>query len=152
MLFLTVMKCDTSQSQSSIVDPPKAWRRAHPRWLQVTVLLVVFTAGGLVGAMFGIKSVHLRMEYYRQNADALPNAIVPRLKFILELTDQQAEHIREIINDRHPRIIEYREQGSAAMHAEFDAMEREIAEILDEQQAEKWSMFAERVRLRFLPP
>ena len=136
----------------TIAEPPKTWRRAHPRWLQITVLLVVFCAGGAVGAMLGIKSVHSRMEYYRENADALPTVIASRLQFILELTDEQSEQIREIMKRRHPRIIKQREQGSEGMHAEFDAMELEIAEVLDEEQAEKWSLFANRVRMRFLPP
>ena len=136
----------------SIAKSSQKWRRAHPRWLQLAVLLLVFCAGCVVGAMLGVKSVHARIEYYRENTEALPDAIVPRLQHVLELTDGQSVQVREIITRRHSRIIRYRAEGSEGMHAEFDAMETEIADVLDERQAKKWSVFADRVRARFLPP
>ena len=119
--------------------------------MQISVLLVVFVAGGLAGAMLAMKSVHSRMEYLRKNPDALPTVVVPRLQHILALSDQQSEQLREIIGRRHPRIIEFRNQGMVGMHAEFEAMEKEIAAILDEQQAAKWHAVADNVRSRFMP-
>ena len=132
-------------------EHPKQWRRAQPRWIQISVLLVVFVAGGLAGAMLAMKSVHSRMEYLRKNPEALPTVVVPRLQHILALSDEQSEQLREIISRRHPRIIEFRDQGMVGMHAEFDAMEKEIAGILDDQQAAKWHAVADNVRSRFMP-
>ncbi len=132
-------------------EPPIKWRRAQPRWIQISVLLVVFVAGGLVGAMVAMKSVHSRMEYLRKNPDALPAVVVPRLQRILGLSDEQSQQLREIIGRRHPRITKFREQGMDGMHAEFDAMEEEIAAILDAEQAAKWRAVADNVRSRFLP-
>ena len=58
------------------------------------------------------------------------------LRLSCELSDEQSEHVREIINRRHPRIIKHREQGSEGMHTEFDAMEREIANLQKQIDAE----------------
>ena len=126
-------------------------RQAQPWWIQLIVLLVVFVAGGVVGGMIAMKSVHSRMAYLRKNPDALPTIVVPRLQHILALTEEQSAQVREIMSRRHPRIIEHSHQGIEGMHSEFDAMEEEIAAVLDEDQASKWRVVAEGVRSRFLP-
>ena len=97
------------------------------------------------------KVIHSRMAYYREHADALPNDIVPRLQTRLQLNEAQTLRVREIVERRHPRMIENRRQGAQAMHSEFDAMVNEIAAVLDEHQRSKWRAIANSVRRRFLP-
>lgn len=127
-------------------------RRALPRWAQLGVLLVVFVSGGVVGAMIATKVIHLRMDYYREHAEALPADIVPRLQMRLALTDTQTEKVKAIIANRHPRMIDNRRQGAQAMLSEFQLMEDEIARVLDPVQEERWHAIAQSVRQRFLPP
>ena len=107
-------------------------RYAHPRWIQLTVLLVVFISGGFVGATIAMKCVHSRMEYLRANPDALPNVVLPRLRRILTLTAEQSTEIHAIISRHHPQIDSYRRQGIDGMHNEFDVMEKEVAAVLDD--------------------
>lgn len=132
----------------SILTPP---RLAQPWWVQSLALLVVFVAGGFAGAFVAVKFVHTRMEHLRTDPDALPDMVASKLERILSLSDQQSEKVREIINRRHPRMVEFRNQSARGMHSEFDAMQLEIAEVLDPDQAEQWSIVAERIRQRFLP-
>ncbi|MBM4005828.1 MAG: hypothetical protein FJ295_21505 [Planctomycetes bacterium] len=127
-------------------------RRALPVWAQIGVLLVVFVADGIVGAMIATKIIRSRMEYYREHADALPSDIVPRLQVRLALTDEQTKQVRETIERRHPRLIEQRRQGAQAMLNEFQLMEDEIAGVLDPKQQQQWRTIATSVRHRFLPP
>lgn len=127
-------------------------RRALPWWAQVVVLLAVFSAGGVVGAMIATKVIHSRMEYYREHADALPRDIVPRLQVRLGLTDAQTKQVQEIAERRHPRMIENRRQGAQAMLNEFQVMEDEIASVLNPEQQRLWRSIAASVRQRFLPP
>lgn len=125
-------------------------RRALPRWIQMGVLLLVFVAGGIVGAMVATKALHARLEYYRQNNDALVKDIIPRLRTRLALTEEQSSQFEEIIERRHPRILDVRRKGANEMLAEFQAMVDEVAEVLDPKQRESWRKIAESVRNRFI--
>ena len=133
--------------------PPvnKRIRQALPWWMQTAVLLVVFAAGGVVGGMMASKVIHSRMETYRQQAPIFSEDIVMRLRHRLELSDEQAVDVKAIVERHHSRMIEYRTDGSAKMHTEFDTMVEEIGEVLDEAQAEKWHFIAQHVRQTYLP-
>lgn len=141
----------TEQAPQMVTTNANA-RRPLPRWAQGVVWLVVFGAGYLVGSMITTRSIHLRLEAYRQNAPLFSSEIVGRLRFRLGLTDEQLAEVKEIIERRHAKMLEYRQQGSLAMHQEFDAMAEEVANVLDEPQAERWYQISRMVRERFLPP
>jgi hypothetical protein len=115
------------------------------------VLLVVFGAGFVVGMMVTAKSIHTRMETYRQNAPIFAEDIVGRLQMRLQLTDEQAVQVRKIIERRHAQMISHRQQGSQAIHTEFNAMVAEVEDALDANQAKQWHFISEQVRQRFLP-
>ena len=133
------------------VQQSQGYRRALPWWLQITVLLVVFLAGGVAGSMITTRVIHSRMEQYRQQAPIFSEDIVMRLRFRLQLSDEQAEEVRTIIENRHSRMIEYRNEGSQKMHTEFDAMVDEVAGVLDELQAERWRGISGHVKRTYLP-
>lgn len=114
------------------------------------VLLLVFVAGGIVGAMVATKTLHDRLEYYRRNDDALVKDIIPRIRGRLTLTEEQSSQFKEIIERRHPRMLDIRREGANEMLAEFQAMEDEVAEVLDPKQRESWREIAESVRNRFI--
>ena len=137
---------------SDIETPGRSSRRALPWLIQVMILLAVFAAGGVVGATVSVRLLLGRIEYYRQNADALPADVAARLHYRLRLDDQQARQIREIIGRRHPRIVHHRDQSAQAMRKEFQQMEQEVAAVLDETQQAQWRAIAATVRQRFLPP
>ena len=92
------------------------------------------------------------MDSYRSNAPIFAEDIVSRLRFRLNLSDEQSEAVRVIVEKRHVRLIEVRQTSSQAMHDEFNTMELEIANVLDEIQAIHWRVIASTVRSRFLPP
>lgn len=151
-------KIDTTQESMPAVaspaqptDDPMRQRRALPRFVQLGLLLVVFMAGGVVGAMIATNVIHSRMMYYREHAEALPADIVPRLQRRLALTHEQTDHVKQIIATRHPRMLEDRRQGAEAMLHEFQLMEEEIAEVLNPEQEQRWHTIARSVRQRFLP-
>ncbi len=131
---------------------PSPIRRALPRTVQMTILFTVFVSGGILGAVVATKVTQSKMETYRNNSPVFAIDVSARLSSRLKLTDEQTGKVSEILERRHTRIIDFREQGSEAMHAEFDAMVDEIAMVLDEQQLSHWHSISESVRRRFLPP
>ena len=128
------------------------YRRALPWWVQITVLLVVFVAGGVAGSMITTRVIHSRLEQYRQQAPIFSEDIVMRLRIRLSLSDEQVVEVRRIVESRHSKMIEYRNDGSHKMHAEFDAMIEEVANVLDEFQAQRWRGIADHVKRTYLPP
>ena len=127
------------------------YRRALPWWVQVLVLLVVFIAGGVAGSMITTRVIHSRMEEYRQQAPIFSQDIVMRLRMRLSSSDEQATKVQRIIEKRHSKMIQYRNEGSQMMHAEFDGMVEEIAGVLDDFQTQRWRGIADHVRRTYLP-
>ena len=143
----------TGETTETVHEPlSQSYRRGLPWWIQITFLLVVFVAGGVAGSMITARVIHSRMETYRQQAPIFSEEIVMRLRFRLQLSDQQANEVRTIIENRHSRMIEFRNEGSQKMHAEFDAMIEEVATVLDEHQVERWRGIANHVKRTYLPP
>ena len=116
------------------------------------MLLVVFIAGGLLGATFAAKSIHSRMQQFRRNPEVLRGKITARLQRNLKLTREQKEQVREIFERRHSNMVALHRQAGAEARIEFNTMEREIGAILNEDQAHEWRKLAERVRGRYLLP
>lgn len=142
---------ETTSEASPEPSSPLTYRRALPWWAQMAVLLVVFGAGGVAGSMITINVVHSRMEQYRQQAPIFSEEIVTRLRIRLALSDDQVTDVRRIIETRHSKMIQYRNEGSHKMHTEFDAMVEEVAGVLSENQAERWRSIAGHVKRTYLP-
>ena len=150
--MLSELPMTKTETQTETQLPPSpTFRRALPWWMQVTVLLVVFVAGGVAGSMITTRVIHSRLEQYRQQAPIFSEDIVMRLRFRLQLSDEQAEKVRTIIENRHSKMIRYRNEGSQKMHAEFDTMVEEVAGVLDDLQAERWRGIADHVKQTYLP-
>jgi E3 ubiquitin-protein ligase DOA10 len=144
-------EADTTPTEAVRLPQVRAFRQALPWWVQVIVLLVVFAAGGVVGAMISSKVIHSNMEKYRQQAPLFSADIVERLRMRLHLSDEQAVNVQEIVERQHEKLIEHRNNGSEKMHAQFDEMVDEIADELDELQKRQWGFVANYVRRTYLP-
>ncbi|MEM9355722.1 MAG: hypothetical protein AAGB04_05885 [Pseudomonadota bacterium] len=127
------------------------WRKALPAWVQALVLLVVFAGGVGVGAIGASRYILTRMQHYRAHPKALPAEITSTLTGRLGLVEKQSEDVLAVITHRHGRIEAMRQRSAPDIHSEFDLMEQEVADVLDEQQQRQWSEIADWVRKSFLP-
>lgn len=132
--------------------PARRWRRALPRWAQLLVLTGVFVAGGLVGAILSVRAIHARIVHYREHPEELPEEVVSALSRRLDLDAKQESRVLAIFRRRHTRIVELQGQVAGDIHAEFDALESEIAALLDARHAARWRETAAIVRRVYLPP
>ena len=144
---MTSMNHDAEKSRPK----SKPWRKALPVWVQVITLLVVFAAGIGVGAVTASRYVLARMQHYRAHPEALPSQITGSLTSRLSLNDEQSEKVLAIITHRHGRIEAVRQASAPEIHSEFDLMEQEIANVLEEHQRLRWHETAQWVRESFLP-
>ena len=94
-------------------------RKALPGWVQLIVLLVVFTAGIGVGATGASRYVLSRIEYFRAHPDRTPAEITKSLRSRPNLSDQQAAQVQEVVTCRHARIEHIRQASAPEIHREF---------------------------------
>lgn len=127
------------------------WRRALPVWVQVVILLVVFASGIGVGAVGASRYMLGRMQHYRAHPEDLPGEITDTLTGRLGLSEDQSEQVLATIKHRHARIEEIRQTSAPGIHREFDLLEQEVANVLDERQKQRWLSTADWVRKSFLP-
>lgn len=127
------------------------WRKALPVWVQAVVLLLVFGSGIGVGAVAASRYVLSRMQHYRAHPEVLPAEITDTLTSRLNLTDEQSQTVLAIITKRHGKIEEVRQASAPEIHSEFDLMEQEVADVMNEQQRQRWLETAQWVRESFLP-
>ncbi|HBE68028.1 MAG TPA: hypothetical protein DDW52_07745 [Planctomycetaceae bacterium] len=136
---------------SSSTTKPRRLRKALPVWVQGMVLLVVFASGIGVGAVGASRYVLTRMQHYRAHPEVLPAEITDTLTSRLGLTDDQSKAVLAVITKRHGRIEEVRQSSSPEIHEEFDLLEEEVAELLNDPQKQRWLATADWVRKSFLP-
>ena len=140
-----------SSSASTSTGNPVRWRRALPAWIQIVILLTVFSSGIGVGAVAASRYVLSRMQHYRAHPEVLPVEITDTLTGRLDLTDDQSKKILAVITKRHARIEKVRQASAPEIHSEFDLLETEVAAELDDEQKQRWLETADWVRRSFLP-
>ena len=150
-VFHNLDSVNTDETKAELPQMSPAFRRALPWWLQGTLLLVVFGAGSVTGAILTARSIHAQMNAYRENAPLFADDISMRLRFRLSLSEDQTNDVRRIVGQRHSKMVEHRNDGSRRMHAEFDSMVGEIASVLDDRQMQHWNAIAEQVKQTYLP-
>jgi hypothetical protein len=78
--------------------------------------------------------------------------ITGRLAELLDLTDEQAGQVSEIILRRHNALIDIRRDIQPRLESELSVLEEEIAGVLNESQRTKWHAHAADMRAQWLPP
>ena len=118
--------------------------KSRYRKKQLVILVIVFLAGGFIGSGLTLKILHLRLKYFSQHPEIVRDRIIKHLQKELSLNKEQSEQIHKIIDKRFMQIMKIRN--------EFNSMEKEIAGVLNQEQAKKWSRLADELRQKhFLP-
>ena len=99
------------------------------------VLLLTFGAGFIGGAA----AHHLWFAHREQMAPFAMRAMVNRLDRRLDLTDAQRTRVEEIIRRRHARINAISADARPRVHAELQAANREIEQVLTPEQRAKFA-------------
>lgn len=146
-IIVNSMTPDSEATHTSL----KPMRRSLPVWVQIAVLLAVFCGGIGVGAAIASRYLLARMQHYRAHPESLPSEVTANLTSRLALSNEQSEKVLEIITRRHGRIESARQASAPNIHSEFDLMEQEVANVLNEHQRLRWHTTAQWVRKSFLP-
>lgn len=138
---------------SSSADPPPLVARP-PRRILRTVLgvIAVFVAGCLVGATTTVIVIHRHHVEVMQHPERLPAMMLRVMRHDLNLSDEQANRIERIFQTRHRAIDLLRAEVQPRFEHEFDLLEVEVGEQLDDAQREQWLQRIRSFRADCLPP
>jgi len=140
---------DGNDSQKTATPDPPPPRRRRRVWLMVLLSVVILLSGMAIGSgltMLWIQRLVLRRF---RHPERLPAEVTARLRRKLNLTDEQAKRVEEILRKRQEHMREIFREIGPRIRAERDSIRAEVAEVLTPEQAEKWNQYYEDMRRRW---
>ena len=132
---------------------PDLRRRPWVRLLcKLLIMLVIFLAGAVSGALYGIDFSFRQMRYHAEHMDELPDNAIPRLAKDLALAPEQLQNFDRIFRKYHVDIARVEGENAVRVHQLFYEMGREILPLLDETQRAKFLEIHRKICSVFLPP
>ena len=137
----------------SVNLPPAALPpRCRRRWLRWLLWLIVFGSGFVAGVGLTLIGVRKGLLEAIQHPETMPRKMAQRLRRPLQLNDEQMRRIERIVAERQQALQQIRIRVQPEVDAELDVIQREIAQVLDEQQRTKWEQLFRQLRSTWLPP
>jgi hypothetical protein len=128
---------------------PRRWLRLGIRLL---LFLVIFLSGGVVGV--GTTLLVLRHSFLVtvNNPDRVPGYLAAHLRRKLDLTEQQTAQVEDIFRRRQVVLQGIRRRVQPEIEVQLDQVEKEISNVLDDQQRPKWQQDFRELRRTWIPP
>ena len=140
-------------ADASHLQPPP--RRKRRRWVRFLVMLIVFTAGVVIGLGMGvvgtIKGVQKNLQHAVHHPEEAPRRVTRRLTKKLDLSEAQAEEVLAIVTDQQQDFLAIRREVQPRVEAELDETYNRISEILDGRQKVEWKKLYNDLREKWLP-
>jgi hypothetical protein len=137
---------ESNETTASITKPKRRWVRT------LLLCVVLLLCGMVIGSGLTLHGIWRHVSNVMHNPEEVSKKITTRLTHKLNLTDEQAEQVGAIIEERHRNLNELRLETMPKIHAEFDRVDEEIAAILTPEQQAEWEEMRDRMRHRWLPP
>jgi len=121
------------------------------RWPVVLISVLIFFSGLVVGAGGATFLIVRHARERMQNQERVPARVAGYLHNKLELTDDQARQVEEIVRERQAAMQAIRREVMPRFEAELDQARENIEEILTPEQGEKWEEVYGNMRRRWMP-
>jgi len=119
---------------------------------KLAVLVLIFSAGGVSGFLYGINFSFREMRFHAEHMDELPDHAIPRMAEDLALTPEQLPEFERIFRKYHTDIATAEGQNAVKVHELFYEMGKEILPLLNETQAAEFRELHRKICTVFLPP
>jgi hypothetical protein len=103
--------------------------------------------GAVVGGIFVVKSI----QHAVLHPESVPARVSARLERRLKLTPSQTAQVRDALVKRQQSLLSIRRDVQPRLEQEFDGLESDISNVLDEQQRDEWRTMAENFRSTWMP-
>ena len=124
-------------------------RKRH--WRIVLLMLIVFIAGGVVGSAGTVIWAMDHFQHIARHPEEAPRRITARMAEKLDLTDEQAEQVREILERRQQDLMVIHHEIRPRVEEVLNASRAEIAAVLNDQQQAEWEEMYQRFDRRWMP-
>ncbi|MGD8238703.1 MAG: hypothetical protein PVH68_09140, partial [Armatimonadota bacterium] len=135
--------------------PPPAPKRRSP-WPRVLLGVVILACGTAIGVGAGVistrKATKKRILDSWNNPRRAHESMAKRMQRELDLSPEQAKQVQDIVSLRMGEVRKIMEERRPLIDEQFDLMKDEVAEVLDERQAQEWRERLQRVRRGPGPP
>lgn len=133
-----------SDLQQDLASP-----RARVPWrTAVALAAVIFVSGVVLGTSVGFALAHARFDGHPPPHDKMPEMIIGRIRKDLRLNQEQVEKVAVIVRESHGRLEALRMQVEPDVHAEMEAMQRRVREVLTPSQQTVWDARCREMRER----
>ena len=95
--------------------------------------------------------LHHALHDFLHHPEKIPDLVLPRLRRDLGLNEDQFHQVNRIIRQHHQQLDQVRREAVSQVQKEFDALDREMNENLDERQRDKWKHRFHHVREMWFP-
>jgi len=127
-------------------------RRRAARWPQFLMALVIFVCGAVLGGSGALILEKKIILHSLQHPEEFPAKLAGQMQDKLDLTDEQTERILEILTHRQKRLQRLQREVQPRFEAEFEAVQAEIDQVLDPEQAETYNAWFQQVKKAWTPP
>jgi hypothetical protein len=139
---------NTLSNQPQPAIPSSARRRTWLRWF---LTAVIFFSGCLVGIGGTLMFVRQQTLLSIHSPETIPARVTARLRRPLGLSADQALQVESIFRKRQQSLQHIWQKFQPEFDVELSQLEREVGQVLDEQQRSRWERVFEHVRRTWVP-
>lgn len=134
------MSTTSAQPAEAAKPNPQTPVRKRRSWIKSLILaFVVFLAGNITGGAGTLMFIHRHLADFIQHPHEAPQKIIPILKRRLRLDPDQTVKIEAIISEHHRTLQKIRYDTTPRVRTEIDAIQTEVAEVLNPDQRKLWN-------------
>jgi septal ring factor EnvC (AmiA/AmiB activator) len=127
-------------------------RRTGRHWTwSVLIGAAILVCGIIIGVCLTLIVVRNRVIELIQHPEKRTEAMVARLDRALDLRDEQRAEIRDILQRHRSEFNEIRREVGPRVKNQIEALDRDISEVLTDEQRQKWDRYLKRLRRLWTP-
>lgn len=92
----------------------------------------------MVGGALTLRFLHRQLQSFLTKPEETPDRILPVLRRRLQLTDEQAAKVEQIVRARHQALQQIRRETAPKVRSEFERIEQEVSAVLTPEQKSRW--------------
>jgi hypothetical protein len=108
-------------------------------------------SGGIIGSGVTALVIVRGVQHRLHHPEEFPAHAAARLRRALQLSDSQSSAVETILRKRQAAIQDIRRGFQPKLEAEIDGLQKDIAAVLNPDQAAKWSTWLDEKRRTWLP-
>lgn len=140
-----------TDATSPVSTPTPARSLLSRRWFNWLLLVVIFGAGVLIGALVAVRVVRMQVASVLSHPEQIPDRVMPILRHRLDLDEEQAVKIAAMVKQRHAALEDLRAEYSPRVAIELQQLRRDVDSVLKPEQRTHWDAWCRRIEAN-LPP